>query len=252
LAEGFVNQPHRELLEFILEQLRAALGGVQMLSALRGTQLMHEDAGPKIQFVGSHAEHTIRLLASVHARTSPQADLLSGWAERFGLPRFVAAPDGNLLKCVFVDPVTGTPLQLWQAATGSRQGLTLATQLLLSPGGSTLLLEEPEANLHPGYERLLPELFGDALAGGRQVLATTHSEILVAALGAAVRRKLLDPKQVLVWHIDRDEDGVRAERLEIDEKGYLREWVRSFAAVEKELFDEWYDTLPSERDEDRR
>lgn len=247
-----VDQAEEErLLRRIIEELLALLEGVQVLSCLRGPQLMHADPGPQVRHVGSHGENTVRLLASIQARTSGQISLLKNWAKSFGLPDLETGVDGNQLKTVFLDPKTKTPLEIWQAATGSLQGLQMATHLLLSPPRSTLLIEEPEANLHPGFEALLPNLFADTIKQEKQVLVSTHSEVLVAALANAVRKKILRPEQVIIWHLERDEAGVHAKKININEKGYMEEWISSFARVEKELFDDWYKTLPSVGDEDR-
>jgi len=232
--------------EVILEQLKTSLGGVHFLSSLRGADLMHTEPGPKVSFVGLHGENTVRLLASIDARTRKGYKALRRWAKEFGLPEIETGADGNQLKVVFADPHTHASMDLWQAATGSKQGLILAAHMLLSSEGSTLLVEEPDANMHPGYEKLLPALFAESTKGNRQVLATTHSEILVAAMGNAVRKGLLKPQDVAIYHLERDELGVRAERLDMSQKGNLAGWVKSFAEVEKDLFNEWYQELPED------
>ena len=244
LVERAFARADQERIEFVRDELAAGLGGVHFLSSLRGASLMHSDPGPKVSFVGLHGENTIRLLSSIDARTKAGFPRLKEWGKKFGLGDVETGADGNQLKVVFVDPASGTSLELWQAATGSKQGLTMAAQLLLSPPGSTLLLEEPEANLHPGYEKLLPELFADSIRGGRQLLVTTHSEILIAALGNAVRKGLLAPEDVAIHHLERGKTGVKAVPVDVTSKGNLAGWVKSFASVEKELFNEWYDKLP--------
>jgi ABC-type ATPase involved in cell division len=245
IVDAAVARSIEREVESALSELKNALEGVQFLSSLRGEGLMQMDAGPKnVRFVGLHGENTARLLASIHARTGKGYKALKPWAKKFGLPEIETGPDGSQLKVVFVDRHTGSSLELWQAATGSKQGLMLAAQLLLSPSKSTLLIEEPEANMHPGYEKLLPGLFAESAKGGRQVLATTHSEVLVAAMGNAVRKGDLEPSDIAIYHLERDGQGVKAERLDFSKKGNLAAWVKSFAEVEKSLFDEWYDELP--------
>jgi predicted ATPase len=232
--------------ESILERLGEALEGVRFLSSMRGAELIQSEPGPKVAFVGLHGENTVRLMASIDARTRKGYRALKEWAKKFGLPSIETGADGNQLKAVFIDPKTDATLELWQAATGSKQGLMLAVHTLLSPEGSTLLVEEPDAYMHPGYEKLLPELFAQSVEGNRQILATTHSPILVAALGNAVRKGLLSPEDVAIYHLERDDAGVHAERLTVSEKGNLAAWVKSFAEVEKDLFNEWFEELPED------
>ncbi|MBI5479498.1 MAG: AAA family ATPase [Deltaproteobacteria bacterium] len=234
------------VVERTVDLIERCLAEVHYLSAVRGVELMEDQIGPEVRFVGQHGEQTIRLLAGLQAKSRPElfAKLVT-WAERFGLAGMVPGWAGEKqLKVKYTD--RGTTLELGDAASGSLQGLMLTAQLL-APPGSTILLEEPENDLHPAFEKLLPELFADSVHAGHQVLATTHSEVLVAALGNAVRRGQLLPDQVAVWHLERDGEEVGAERIRVTDRGYLEGWVKSFAKVEQELADEWHDGLPEER-----
>jgi predicted ATPase len=220
---------------------------VCFLSTLRGSQPMHTEVGPEVSFVGKHGEYTIRFLAAIQSKTTPIFSKLKDWAKEFNLADIEPGwAGGKILKVAFSDRATGVPLDIFNASSGSTQGLMMAAQLLLTMEGSTILIEEPENNLHPAFEKLLPRLFSDSIAKGHQVIASTHSEVLIAAIGNAVRKKALEAGQVAVYHLERDREGVRAERIDISDRGYLDGWVKSFAEVEKELFDEWYQGLPEE------
>lgn len=238
-----------EPVKAIATLLRARLAGVSLVEPLRGRQLVHRDVGPEVSFVGPHGEMLVRFLSLIRNRASPRYQKFREWAERFGMQGVETGTGGkNELKVAFRDPVTGTPLELGDAATGSYQALLMAAQVLLSEPGSVLLYEEPENNLHPGYERLLPALYADAVRSGHQVIATTHSEVLVAAIGNEVRKKNLSEADVGVWELARTPDGVSARRIHVSDRGYLDGWVRSFARVEEEMFDEWAQALPAEGD----
>lgn len=234
-----------EILTLVRQIFLEKLSTVSLLTPLRGAQLMHRDVGPEVQYVGPYGEMTIRLLSSIQAKSSDASERITRWAERFGLPGVTAGwAGGQNLRVVAKDPVTQSKIDLFQAASGSRQGLTLATQLLLSPKGSCLLLDEPENSMHPAFELVLADLLAEAVGLDRQIIATTHSELLVAAVGMAVRKKALHPDQVAIWQLERDTRGVRAERIAISEAGYLEGFVRSFNEVERGLFNEWQESLP--------
>ncbi len=88
------------------------------------------------------------------------------------------------------DGVT-VPLHLASALVGEVTGLMLASAPLLRAGGGFLLVEEPEAQLHPRMHTLLPIVFYALAARGVKVALTTHSDILVsvaAALAALAER----------------------------------------------------------------
>lgn len=66
---------------------------------------------------------------------------------------------------------------------GTLRFLALVTALRGAEKGKLLLLEEPERGLHPARLNLLAELFeGRAREEGAQLIATTHSPSLLAAL----------------------------------------------------------------------
>jgi predicted ATPase len=233
--------------------LRSRLAGLALVEPLRGRQLVHRDVGPDVSFVGPHGEMLVRFLSLIKNRTSPRYDTFRVWADRFGVQGIESGTGGaNELKIAFRDPATGTPLELHEAATGSYQAVLMAAQVLLSAPGSILLYEEPENNLHPKYERLLPALYADAIRSGHQVIVTTHSEVLVAALGNEVRKGNLTDTDIAVWELSRDQEALVARRVQVSDRGYLDGWVRSFAQVEEEMFDEWTKALPTEGERDHR
>lgn len=220
--------------------------GVELLSTLRGRELVETEPSQfDVASVGEHSEHLIRLLNSLEVRNKAGYEGVVSWASKFGLNSLAAGLRITRLALNFRGEDPLLRLGLDDAATGSVQGLILATQLLLSTVGATLLIEEPENNLHPAWEVLLPELFSDSLRAGHQVLATTHSETLVAALVGAVRKGLLRPEDVAVFESERTQQGVRARELPMTSRG-LTEWVESFARVQQLLTQDWVDGLPKE------
>ena len=141
---------------------------------------------------------------------------------------------------------TASPSSSPSSPRGSFQGLLLAAQIVLAQPESVLLLEEPESNLHPAYEKELAALLGDGVQLGHQLIVTTHSEILVAAVANLVRKQVLRPEQVAILELTRDAQGVSAKDLGVTASG-LTEWVKSFTKVEASLSQEWADGIPEER-----
>jgi predicted ATPase len=233
--------------------LRSRLASLSLVEPLRGRQLVHRDVGPDVSFVGPHGEMLVRFLSLIRNRTSPRYETFRRWADQFGVRGIETGTGGsNELKIAFRDPATGTALELHEAATGSFQAVLMAAQVLLSAPGSVLLYEEPENNLHPKYERLLPALYSDAIRSDHQVIVTTHSEVLVAAIGNEVRKGTLSDTDVAVWETSRSPEASAARRIHVSDRGYLEGWVHSFAQVEEEMFDEWTKALPPEGERGRR
>ena len=75
------------------------------------------------------------------------------------------------------------PLHFASALVGEVTGLMLASAPLLKTGGM-LLVEEPEAQLHPKMHVLIPIVLYALAANGVNVALTTHSDILVSVAAA--------------------------------------------------------------------
>ncbi len=233
-------------LRFLRSELLARLKATTFLSGLRGRHLLQSEAGAEPLGIGQHGELAKRLLVSQRARRHPAYKKLEQWAARFNLEDVDSSlAQSNAVSVSFQDPATKTILEIESGAAGSLQGLLVATMLLISDPGTCSLIEEPEIHMHPRFEAELVRLFADAVELGQQIVVTTHSEILVAAVANAIRNKLLKTDQVAVWHLDRNEEGqVYGEQVEISKKGNLKGWIKSFREIEERLFDEWTEALP--------
>lgn len=111
--------------------------------------------------------------------------------------------------------------------SGTAQLLPLILKLKVGDPSSILLLEEPEANLHPNLQSRLADLLVELIDSGHQVLVETHSEYLVRRLQYLVARGKCDNDSTSLLYVDGVGDGetrspnVRA--ISIDEHGQLSE-----------------------------
>ena len=95
----------------------------------------------------------------------------------------------------------------------------------------TVVIEEPEANLHPAMQSKLADLFADAIKMFKvQIIVETHSEYLIRKLQYLVgtNRSELMPEDVLIYYFYKpDHQAVlnkevnQVEKIEIDEFGKL-------------------------------
>ena len=79
------------------------------------------------------------------------------------------------------------------------------TTLYFSP--STLLIEEPEANLHPSLQSKMADLFIDAASRFNiQFLLETHSEYLIYKFQEYIGEKVLSPNDVNMYYFNHPDD----------------------------------------------
>ncbi len=240
-----------EINETEINRLTSALHQITFpLSAVRGDVPYSTSVGGGPQWVGVHGENLLMLLNLIlpHRRHKDVADRIVKWASRFGVSELHAGlRGGGQAGSDYLDSELKAVLDLALASTGARQILTVITQLFWSPEGSLLLIEEPEISLHPKGQIDVLEMFAEAIhEGNRQIIATTHSVFMLQALGYAVLKGWLTPDQMAVYHVEKGKEGTTATLLPLSEKGYIEDWVPSFAEVERDLMREWAKSLPRE------
>ncbi len=115
-------------------------------------------------------------------------------------------------------------------------GLTYALPIVLAcltaRPGSMILLENPEAHVHPQGQSAMGRLTCAAAAIGAQLVVETHSDHILNGVRLEVKRGALRPEDVALHYFRREDDGVHIMSPEIGRDGMLSEWPEGF-------FDEW-------------
>ncbi len=114
--------------------------------------------------------------------------------------------------------------------------LPVVVALLKARKGDLLIIENPEAHLHPKGQRQIGELAAKASANGVQIIMETHSDHVLNGVRLAVKQDKIQPEQVGIHYFGiYEEDGIwKHEKTspEILEDGSLTSWPEGF-------FDEW-------------
>ncbi|MFE0082956.1 AAA family ATPase, partial [[Kitasatospora] papulosa] len=102
--------------------------------------------------------------------------------------------------------------------------------------GTLLLLQNPEAHLHPQGQTQMATLTASAAAQGAQVIMETHSDHVINGVRLAVKHGRLTPAQAVFHYFRGDGTGVEIVSPRIDADGMLDKWPEGF-------FDELENTL---------
>ncbi|WP_413752546.1 DUF3696 domain-containing protein [Streptomyces sp. R-74717] len=206
-------------------------------------------------FLGVRGEHTVNFLRH-HARDEvPEGPLRHPRAESYLLLDQAAAWMGELCPGVDIqaDAIEGADavrlsygFQGTLGATRRRRpthvgfGLTyvlpIVVACLTARPGSLVLLENPEAHLHPQGQTRMAALAAAAAAQGAQVIMETHSDHVINGVRLAVKRGRLAPAQVVLHYFRGDGTGVDFVSPQVDTDGMLDQWPEGF-------FDELENTL---------
>ncbi|MBP0029702.1 AAA family ATPase [Roseofilum sp. Guam] len=118
--------------------------------------------------------------------------------------------------------------------------LPIIVAILASKPGTLILLENPEAHLHPKGQAKIGELIALAASCGIQVLVETHSDHILNGIRLTVHRGKLDPNDVQLHYFQRQETRGEFQTEVIspnmDRHGRIDNWPDGF-------FDEWDKSL---------
>lgn len=111
--------------------------------------------------------------------------------------------------------------------------LPIIVALLATPPGGIVLLENPEAHVHPRGQAALGVLMTRAAAGGVQILLETHSDHVLNGVRLAAKRGVVDRDDIRLHFFTRRRTGkIDVESPVVEADGRLSRWPTGF-------FDQW-------------
>ncbi|MCX4735478.1 DUF3696 domain-containing protein [Streptomyces sp. NBC_01363] len=119
---------------------------------------------------------------------------------------------------------------------GLTYALPIVVACLTATPESLILLENPEAHLHPKGQSRMAALISAAAATGAQMIVETHSDHVLNGVRLAVKRGDLQPDEALIHFFKGNGSGAEVISPRVDEDGMLAQWPEGF-------FDEWENSL---------
>ena len=110
---------------------------------------------------------------------------------------------------------------------GYSYALPILVAGLMAMPGEFLIIENPEAHLHPLAQSRIGEFLATVSAVGVQVLVESHSEHVLNAFRLAVRGRQLTPQDIRVLYFRRDEDEPII-HIPVQEDGGIASWPDGF------------------------
>ena len=111
--------------------------------------------------------------------------------------------------------------------------LPIVVALLSTPPGGMLLVENPEAHVHPSGQAMLGRLMCLAASGGVQVLVETHSDHVLNGVRIAAKDGVIERERLRLHFFVRGPTGrMDVESPVVEANGRLSRWPNGF-------FDQW-------------
>jgi predicted ATPase len=133
---------------------------------------------------------------------------------------------------------SSNPYRSTNVGFGITYTLPILVALLSAKPETLILLENPEAHLHPKGQARIGELIAQSCDGGVQILLETHSDHVLNGIRLAVHSGKVNPEKISLHYFTRKEEQGISHVIspKIDRNGRIDQWPDGF-------FDEWDKSL---------
>lgn len=125
--------------------------------------------------------------------------------------------------------VRSTSSDDWYLPTNVGFGISYALPIvvagLTAKPGTVLIVDSPEAHLHPAAQSGIGRFLARVAASGTQVILESHSDHVVNGIRRAVVEQLITAEDVVVHFLAGRAEPVR---IDLDARGRLSEWPAGF------------------------
>ena len=106
--------------------------------------------------------------------------------------------------------------------------LPIVVASLMAPKGSLLLVENPEAHLHPAGQSEMGKFLARVAATGVQVIVETHSDHLLNGVRLAAKNLLIEHKKIQLQFFSQGENGIVVDSPTLQENSSISFWPKGF------------------------
>ncbi len=108
--------------------------------------------------------------------------------------------------------------------------LPILVSILSAQPGALILIENPEAHVHPKGQSILMELVAKAVKAGIQIVIETHSDHIINGALVNVKRGILSNNNIKVYFFNRDEERhvAQTQNLQITASGQIKRPPKDF------------------------
>lgn len=123
----------------------------------------------------------------------------------------------------------GPEVRLTDVGFGVSQVLPVLIMCYFAPEGSILILEQPEAHLHPKVQSELADVLIDVVKNRNiQIILESHSEHLLLRLMRRIAEEQISADNMALYACQINEGASEIEQLKMDEYGNIRNWPQNF------------------------
>ena len=183
--------------------------------------------------VGQHGEDMVTALFSGRIQLRSLDEQIPQWLQRLDLidsyrlnPVLNTERDYEFLVRKYKG---GPEVRLTDVGFGVSQVLPVLVLCYYVPEGSILILEQPEAHLHPKVQSELADLLIEVVKNRQlQIILESHSEHLILRLMRRIAEEQISAADTAFYFCEMNGGVSEIERLNVDDYGNITNWPQNF------------------------
>ncbi len=183
--------------------------------------------------IGQYGEKMISALLSSRVKFRSTDEQIMKWLQRLELiDSYTLNPTSNTdqyYEFLVKQYKGGTEVGLTDVGFGVSQILPVLILCYYADEGSILVLEQPEAHLHPKAQSELADVLIDVVKNRNiQIILESHSEHLLLRLMRRIAEEKISMNDTALYFCHINNGTSEIERLNMDEYGNIRNWPQDF------------------------
>ena len=233
IRDGSAKVPDTPFLSFE-RAFKELFSRIHHLSPLREPPRHHYAyGGEHPKGVGQYGEQAIPALLSGRIQLLSIDEQILKWLQRLELIhsyRLQADPDGEKdYEFRLKQYKDGPEVRLTDIGLGVFQILPTFALCYYAPEGSILILEQPEAHLHPKAQADIADVLIDVVKNRNiQIILESHSEHLLRRLQRRIAEEEIPASDTGLYYCQVSNGTSEIERLAMDEYGNITNWPQNF------------------------
>lgn len=227
---GRLNSGQEQAEQYCLTALARQFNLLHHIGPVRADIPRSFDTGEPIatNYVGSTGQNALHLLKDIRTSRSRYRFFLSHLSKVLDIGSIAFNERGELAQCIAKNNTTGARTNLADLGFGVSQCLPIFVQGAVMDPYSTLMIEQPEARMHPTAQLELAAFFAELWAQ-RNVcsIIETHSGNLLLRLRSLValgpEQGGLSPADVSIAYFDIQDGQTTVRNLAINENGMMED-----------------------------
>ena len=183
--------------------------------------------------VGQHGEDMVTALFSGRIQLRSLEEQIPQWLQRLDLidsyrlnPIRDTEKDYEFLVRKYRN---GPEVRLTDVGFGVSQVMPVLVLCYYVPEGSILILEQPEAHLHPKVQSELADLLIEVVKNRQlQIILESHSEHLILRLMRRIAEEQISADDTAFYFCEMNEGVSEIKRLNVDDYGNITNWPQNF------------------------